>query len=124
MDNRLFFVLGDLLCNVLVGAVVGWIVSLLVGSGWHMLVAMVLMMAVGMLLAGVLWLPCSVYFGAMEVMVPLMLTGMVSGMVIGMWAAMVPLGGSAAFFVGGVCGLATIVAVWIVNQQIRGLTDK
>ena len=121
MDNRLFFVLGDLLANILVGAVVGWFVSLITGAGWNMIIAMFVMMFLGMLLAGVLWLPASICLGAMELMVPLMVTGMVSGMVIGMRSATVTLGAGSACMVGAVFRLATIVMIWIVNQQVRGV---
>ena len=121
MDQRLFFVLGDLGMCLLVGAVVGWISSLIIGTGWGMFIAMLVMMAVGMFIAMLLWLPGSVAFGAMESMVPIMLTGMVSGMVVGMWASMQFVSGSSATFVGAVCGMASIVAVWILNNHIRGV---
>lgn len=56
----------------------------------------------------------------MEVMVPLMTTGMASGMVVGMWVAMTPLTGFASFGLGAVCGFVTITVIWIVNNQLRG----
>lgn len=121
MDKRLYFVLGDLASNVLAGAIIGWICGLLVGTGWNMFVAMFVMMAVGMALSLLLWLPASILFGAMEVMVPIMLTGMVSGMVVGMWGAMSPIDAGEAFRIGAISGLACIVAVWILNNQVRGL---
>ncbi len=120
MDTRLFFVLGDLLANVAGGAVVGWLVWLLIPAGWNMWLAMVLAMALGMLFAFVLFIPFSVVLGAMEVMVPLMLTGMAAGMVVGMRAAMGAIGSGGALFEGAVCGLACIVAVWVLNNQLRG----
>ncbi len=122
MDKRLYFVVGDLVSNIAVGALVAWLCCWLFSPGWNMFLAMFVAMFVGMLLATVLWLPASIYFGAMEVMTPLMLTGMVSGMVVGMWAAMMPIGVSMALFVGAVSGLVTIVAVWIANEQLRGVT--
>jgi len=121
MDSRLYFVLGDLISNVLVGAVVGWLCALIVGVGWNMFLAMVLAMFIGMIVGTLLWLPLGMLFGAMEVMLPTMFGGMLSGMVVGMWAAMEALPGHSAFMIGGVCGLVSIVAIWILNNSVRGL---
>ncbi|TGD71560.1 hypothetical protein E4634_18110 [Mangrovimicrobium sediminis] len=120
MDNRLYFVLGDLLANLLGGAFIGWLVWLMIPTGWNMWLAMFIAMAVGMLLATFVFIPFSIFLGAMEVMVPLMLTGMVAGMVTGMRGAMGMLDAGGAAFEGAVCGLACIVAVWILNNTIRG----
>ncbi len=121
MDSRLYFVLGDLFSNVLVGAVVGWLCALIVGVGWSMFPTMILTMVIGMVVGTALWIPLGMMFGAMEVMLPTMFGGMVSGMVIGMWAAMEPLGGMESFVMGGVCGLASIVVIWILNNSVRGV---
>ena len=121
MDSRLYFVLGDLASNVLVGAVVGWLCALLVGVGWNMFFTMLLTMVIGMIVGTALWLPLGTLFGAMEVMVPTMFGGMLSGMVVGMWATMAPLGGYEALSIGGVCGLISIVLIWILNNSMRGL---
>jgi hypothetical protein len=121
MDSRLYFVLGDLGSNIFIGLVVGWLSALLVGVGWNMYLAMVVTMVLGMVVGTILWFPLGILFGAMELMVPAMVTGMVSGMVVGMWAAMVPLGASEAAIIGGVCGLASIVLVWITNNSLRGV---
>lgn len=122
MDHRLYFVLGDIAANTLVGALIGGLAVLIVGPGWNMIVAMLVLMLLGMLVAGFLSLIVGVLFGAMEVMVPVMLTGMVSGMVVAMWAAMAPLSGTSAALVGAVCGFVSIVGVWIVNNTVRGVT--
>ena len=121
MDSRLYFVLGDLGSNVFIGLVVGWLSAMLVGVGWNMYLAMVVTMVLGMVVGTILWLPLGILFGAMELMVPTMFTGMASGMVVGMWAAMEPLGANEAAIIGGVCGLASIVLVWIVNNSLRGV---
>ncbi|WP_116367379.1 hypothetical protein [Parahaliea mediterranea] len=120
MDQRLFFVLGDLGANIAGGALIGWLICLLTPTGWNMLLVMVLAMLLGMLFAIPLSLLFGSFFGAMEVMVPLMLTGMVAGMVVGMHAAMTPVAASLALLEGAVCGLACIVMVWVMNNQIRG----
>ncbi len=121
MDSRLFFVLGDLASNVLAGAAVGWLCALIVGVGWNMFFTMLLAMAIGMVVGIVLWVPLGVLFGAMEVMLPTMFSGMASGMVVGMWATMEPIGAYEGAAIGGVCGLASIVAIWILNNAVRGL---
>ncbi len=121
MDSRLFFVLGDLFANILVGAVAGWVCTLIIDPGSNMFFAMLLAMLIGMVVGTVLWLPLSIKLGAMEVMVPTMFTGMVSGMVLGMWAAMAPIESGFALFLGGVCGLASIVFIWIFNNALRGV---
>ena len=48
-------------------------------------------------------------------------TGMMSGMVTGMWLAMDSLSFPFALVVGGFAGFVTIVAVWILNNQIDGI---
>ena len=47
MDSRLYFVLGDLASNLLVGALAGWISALVIGDGWNMWLAMFLAMGLG-----------------------------------------------------------------------------
>jgi hypothetical protein len=120
LDSRLYFVLGDLASTVLAGVLTGWLCSLMVGVGWNMFFTMILAMGAGMVVGTVLWLPLSMLFGAMELMLPTMFGGMLSGMVVGMWAAMEPLGGHEAAAIGGVCGLLSIVAIWILNHSLRG----
>lgn len=121
MDSRLYFVLGDLASNILVGLVVGWLCALIVGVGWNMYLAMLLAMVIGMVVGTVLWFPLGILFGAMEVMLPTMFGGMLSGMVVGMWAAMMPVSGTQAAVIGSVCGLISIVIIWVVNNAVRGI---
>ena len=83
MDSRLYFVLGDLASNLLVGALAGWFSALVIGDGWNMWLAMFLAMGLGMLLGLVLFFPLGMAFGAMEVMLPTMFSGMLAGMVVG-----------------------------------------
>tara|TARA_B100001964_G_scaffold229346_1_gene281564 strand:+ start:472 stop:831 length:360 start_codon:yes stop_codon:yes gene_type:complete len=112
--------MGDLLANLVVGALIGWFSWLLIDTGWNMMIAMILMMIVGMIIATLLWLPFSVLFGAMEVMVPLMLTGMLSGMVAGMYLTMEPLGAWSCLHIGAASGFVSIVMIWIFNNAVRG----
>lgn len=123
MDHRLYFVLGDLLANVLSSAFIGWVCSLFISPEWNMWIAMFVAMAAGMFIALILWLPFGTLFGAMEVMLPMMFSGMMSSMVVGMKAAMMPLAASDALFLGGVCGLICLVIIWILNNSLRGVTS-
>ena len=120
MDSRLYFVLGDLAGNLLVGAIAGWLSALVIGVGWNMVLAMFLAMALGMLVGLVLFFPLGMAFGAMEVMLPTMFSGMVSGMVVGMWAAMHPVGSVDALLAGAGCGLFGILLIWTLNHALRG----
>jgi len=121
MDSRLYFVLGDLASNILVGLVVGWLCSLIVGVGWHMFLTMILTMVIGMVVGMALWIPLGICFGSMEVMLPTMFGGMLSGMVVGMWATMTPLAGNEAIAIGAACGLIAMVIIWILNSSLRGI---
>lgn len=121
MDNRLYFVLGDLLSNILVGAAVGWLSWLIVGPHWNMFLAMWLMMLVGMVVSLPLLLPASIFFGAMEIMLSNMFTGMLSGMVVGMWISMSPLSAVQALLIGGATGILSIIIIWTMNACLRGI---
>lgn len=120
MDSRLYFTLGDLGSNVLVGAVAGWVCGLVIVTGWHMLPAMILAMALGMLIGLLLFFPLGMAFGAMEVMIPTMFSGMLAGMAVGMWKAMSPVSGVDALMTGAGCGMLGIIVVWLFNQALRG----
>jgi len=120
MDSRLYFVLGDLFSNVLVGALVGWICALLVVVGWNPALSMLLGLTLGLVLALVSWIPLGMLFGAMEVMLPVMLSGMLSGTVLSIWATVETLESKAALSIGGICGLTVIVGIWILNSSVRG----
>jgi len=78
MERRLYFVLGDLLVNAIAGVAAAFSAGL-VPPSWHPLVAMPLGMCVGAASASVVALLFMPFFGAFEVMLPAMLTGMVAG---------------------------------------------
>ena len=126
MERRLYFVLGDLLAVSASGALAGALCAALFGTGWNMGLAMVAGMALGMLVA----LPCSFglmpFFGAMEVMVPTMLGGMLSGMWIAMAAAMTPMGAGEGLRFGLLIGWFAWVATtaFHVFLQKRGSTTN
>ena len=122
MERRLYFLLGDLVSNAGVGALVGLAVAALVGDTWPPVLGMV----AGMLAGGVVALPAavvlSVPFGAMELMLPVMVTGMTSGMLLGMLAAMGAMGamprGTAAEL-GAIMGLVVLLITYGLNAYTR-----
>lgn len=123
MPDRLYFLLGDIISNLSVGAAAGIVSVLFVSTEWNMIIGMLVGMACGMLVALVLGpLVFMRYFGAMEVMVPTMLGGMLSGMIIGMGAAMVHYSVFAAMKQGAIIGLAVLVFCAYTNYLIRGAT--
>ncbi len=121
MPDRLYFLLGDLLSNIVVGALAALVSALLVNPTWNMFVAMLLCMILGMLIAVVSGTFVFMrYFGAMEVMVPIMLGGMIAGMVVGMRAAMLPVGVWEAAKLGAGIGLIALLFCAYANYLIRG----
>lgn len=124
MDHRLFYVVGDFLANVALGVIVGIISWAIVWPGWNMIVAMFVMMAVGMVAGLIFFFPAAIKLGAMEAMVPLMFTGMLSGMVVGMAEAMMPLTAMQAAVLGAASGVVGIGFIWIANNLLRGITRE
>ena len=121
MNDRFYFLLGDILSNMLVGAAAAAVCALLIDPDWNMLLAMLLGMPLGMLLALLLGLFLLYrYFGANEVMVPTMLSGMAAGMLTAMTAAMQPLSVSSAALCGALVGLAILGFCYYSDYLIRG----
>jgi hypothetical protein len=124
MDHRLFFVAGDFLANLLVGAIVGLVCWAIVSPSWNMWIAMFAMMPVGTVVGLIMFFPIGIKLGAMEVMVPLMFSGELSGMVVGMGAAMAVLTPGQAALLGAASGMAGIFFVWAANTLLRGVTRE
>ena len=122
MDNRLYFIIGDLVSNLGAGVLIAVSALLLIGSGWNMFIAMVVMMALGMVAGLFLSLVLGILFGAMEVMVPVMLTGMFSGMISAMWLAMTEVPILHLAWLGAITGLAVTCIIWFVNACLRGIS--
>ncbi len=122
MDHRFGYVIGDLVANVALGALVGLLCWLIVGPSWNMWIAMFLMMAIGSFLGLVGFFLTARWLGAMEAMVPMMLTGELTGMVVGMAVPMMPFTASQGLIWGGACGAASIVIIWIANALLKGVT--
>ncbi|MGE4651801.1 MAG: hypothetical protein AAEJ53_13010 [Myxococcota bacterium] len=119
METRPYFVLGDVLANSVVGALVGVASAALFGPGWNMIIAMLVGMALGMVISLPALLGFVVFFGAMEVMVPAMITGMVAGMVVSMSATMGPLSFASAAVLGVKSGLGVLVAIYLANIIVK-----
>lgn len=91
MRPRVYFLLGDIVSNAAVGGLTAWVTQVLVPESWSSILAMGLGMFVGMgvaLASAILFVPL---FGALEVMLPTSLTGMLVGMGAAMLETMHPL---------------------------------
>lgn len=119
METRPYFMLGDLLANCVVGAVVGVASAALFGPGWNMIIAMLVGMALGMVISIPTLLGFVALFGAMEVMVPAMTTGMVAGMVVSMSATMDDLALGRAALLGAQSGLGVLAAIYVTNAIVK-----
>ena len=117
MENRIYFVIGDLFANVLVASAAAGLCTWLIGGSWGMLPGMIVGMLLGMLVAMLISLPLlSPLLGVMEVMSPFMLSGMFGGMWGGMWA----LSRAEVLSWGISTGLVVIVAVYALNAVKSG----
>jgi pheromone shutdown protein TraB len=119
VETRPYFVLGDIVSNVVAGALVGGACAALLPPGWNMVVAMSAGMALGMATSLPLAFLLSGLFGAMETLLPVMTTGMVAGMVIAMQSSLTPMRFEHTARIGGLCGLAVVIATYLVNAFIR-----
>ncbi len=119
LETRPYFVLGDLVVNIVAGSVIAVITAALFGPSWNMVLAMIVGMALGMLISLPIAILSGALFGAMEVMIPVMTTGMVAGMLVSMAATMgeVAIGWSAR--VGATTGIGVVIATYVANSVIR-----
>jgi hypothetical protein len=124
METRPYFLFGDLVANVLAGAMVALLCSVVFGPSWNMIMAMFVGMALGMILSMFVALPMGALFGAMEVMVPVMTTGMVAGMVVSMGAAMEAIPAGRAVLMGVWSGVGTLIACSVANAWMKGRAKR
>jgi hypothetical protein len=124
MERRLYFIVGDLLVNLLAGAIVGASCALIFSPGWNMWVAMALGMPLGMFIALPLAILCSTLFGAMEVMLPVMITSMVVSMVVPMTAAMAKITVLHGIVIGCWLALASLAVCYLANAYLRRRTSQ
>ena len=117
METRPYFVFGDVVSNAGTGAVVAVVCQALPVDTWPMVLAMPLGMVVGSLVAMLLASALAFCFGAFEVMLPVMTTGMVVGMSTPLVGQTGPSVGVAA---GAGLGLVVLVATYLLDARIRG----
>jgi hypothetical protein len=122
MDRRLFYALVDFLASLVIGAISGLVAWSIIDTGWNMWLAMIAMMALGMIIGMACYFPLASRLGAMEVMIPAMYSGMWGGMVVGMMSAMMALPMHHAIEMGAACGIGEIVFIWVANTILRGVT--
>jgi hypothetical protein len=121
MRTKIYFILGDLSANLIVGMITAYACSLLISAVWNPGVAMVVGMGVGMIIAGLLgglWF--FRYFGAMEIMLPTMLTGMMAGMGTAMAAAM-GYSSRPMLLLGAAVGFMIWIAMSWLNRRLSGV---
>lgn len=119
METRLYFVLGDVFCNALIGAFSGW-----AGIAWMphalgfwlgMLVSMLGAMLVTMALALTLMLR---WFGAHEVMIPTMIGGMTANMTVCFIAHHATLDLLDASLLGALIGVVVLFFTYVANARL------
>ena len=111
-----FFLFGDVLSCVITGLLVGMACQAVIPSGWNMVLAMFPGMLLGMVIP--LFLAPLVfgrYFGAMEIMVPCMLGGMLAGMWISMAVTMHPVSLGQAAIQGMMIAIGALVVCYLLN---------
>lgn len=120
MAWRLYFLFGDLLACITVGAVSGWLTMAVVPDDWYLLAAMGAGMIVGMIVGmfgAILFTPL---FGSLEIMLPAALSGMAAGAALGMIDNMAEIGWTHAVWGGGLVGLLCLFATYVVQINLRG----
>jgi len=118
---RGYFLLGDIMAVTFIGALVAFLVALIVSPAWPMLLALPIGMVAGMFLSLIVGMLLFFrYFGAMEVMMPVMLTGMLVGMIIAMAASMADLSLLAVIVMGALIGFWTLISTYCANYLING----
>lgn len=119
MYKTLYFIVGDIAANSLTGALCAVLGLMVAEQSWPMPLAMTSAMLIGMFSAMTLCMLLFIgFFGAMEVMLPTMLSGMV--------AAMLPIMHPAETLAlnalqGAMAGLLVIALVWLANRLLRGV---
>ena len=117
---RIYFIVGDILACVTVGAASGWLTSIIVPGDWFALAAMAVGMTVGVmvgLLGAILFTP---FFGSFEVMLPSSLSGMVAGMAFGMIETMAEISWKEAVWGGALVGLLCLIITYLLQLKLRG----
>jgi hypothetical protein len=118
----MYFVFGDYIAGMFIGALTALSVRAVVWPGMDMVIAMLLGMGIGMVIHLVLGLVLSPWLGMFETMMPASVTGMYGGMFFGMRDSMAA--GSptltAAAAVGALFGALAVLGVKIYDRALRG----
>jgi len=118
----MYFVLGDYVAGMLIGALIALGVRVAVWPGMDMVIAMLLGMGIGMVIHMVLGLLLSPLLGMFETMLPASVIGMYGGMLFGMRDSMAA--GSptlpAAATVGAFFGAIVVLGLKVYDRALRG----
>jgi hypothetical protein len=118
----MYFVLGDYVAGMLIGALTALSVRAAVWPGMDMVIAMMLGMVIGMAIHLALGLLLSPLLGMFETMLPASEIGMYGGMLFGMRDAMAA--GShtltAAATVGALFGALVVLGIKVYDRALRG----
>lgn len=120
MAWRFYFIFGDVLACVTVGAASGWLTSIIVPGDWFTLAAMATGMIVGMLVGLFGAIPFTPFFGSFEIMLPSSLSGIVAGMAFGMIDTVVGIDWKEALLGGGLIGLLCLIGTYVLNSRLHG----
>ncbi|MBI3799866.1 MAG: hypothetical protein HY268_23195 [Deltaproteobacteria bacterium] len=118
----MYFVIGDYMAGMFIGALTALGVRAAVWLGMDMVIAMLLGMVIGMAIHLVLGLVLSPWLGMFETMIPASVIGMYGGMFFGMRDAMAA--GSptltAAATVGMLFGALVVLGIKVYDRALRG----
>ncbi|MBL4888388.1 MAG: hypothetical protein JKX97_00030 [Candidatus Lindowbacteria bacterium] len=121
MERRLYFVFGDVLACALAGGGAGLLAFYALPDDWLAVFGMLGGMGLGMIAGMLIGLLLSPFFGAMEVMIPAALAGMVSGMWVGMMHTTISL--SDAIGTGSGIGVLCLAFTYVRHVRLHGTVD-
>ncbi len=120
METRVYFILGDLAACVLAGAAGGWLAHAGVPGDMSSFFAMFIGMFLGMVSGMICGFLLAPFFGAMEVMLPATLAGMIGGMVVAMQNAMGGVSPEDPPWTGRAAGGACLAATYFLQAPTPG----
>jgi prepilin signal peptidase PulO-like enzyme (type II secretory pathway) len=119
VERRPYFVLGDLISCAGTGGLVGLVTGAVVGPEWHGVVGLAVGVVMGMIIALALGLTAlQILFGAIEVVLPVTLTGALVGMWIGVIAAGADVSSGWSASAGASLGLGVMVFSYALNAHL------
>jgi hypothetical protein len=123
-ERRLYFIVGDVLAASVIGGVAGALAAAMVSPAWNMWLAMFAGMILGMAVSTPLSFCFMPFFGAMEIMIPAMASGMFAGMWVAMAAAMRPVSPGLGLRGGMLIGIGVVIATYFINAWLRVRGDR